>query len=172
MVRDDLTAEIGEGSCVGDPGYVGPRRNADAVEVPVVAEGAAPRLRNQLAALVPWPVVGLDRDDVAVGIEDQPHPRGLSVGGIRRHLDRARTTLNALLKATPDDSETSFLLVEVHLAFLDLARKEKSPEARREHAEAAKTLLDAMTARGQVAGVEEREAARERVDKELASLTP
>ena len=80
------------------------------------------------------------------------------------------TTLDVLVQATPDDAETSFLLVEVHLAFLDLARKEKNPEARREHAEAAKTLLDAMAARGQVAGVEDRVAARRRVDKELAAL--
>ena len=90
----------------------------------------------------------------------------------RGHLERAITVLDPLTKATPGDAETSFRLVVVHIALVDLARKEKRPESRREHLEAARALLDAMAARGQLTGFKDREAAKERVDKELAALKP
>lgn len=88
------------------------------------------------------------------------------------YLERAMAHLEPLSGSSLDNADTSFQLVEVHLAFLDLARKEKNPEARRGHAEAAKTLLDAMATHGQVAGFKDREAAMKRINKELAAMTP
>ncbi|MBK8265146.1 MAG: tetratricopeptide repeat protein [Nannocystis sp.] len=116
----------------------------------------------------------LAQRDLSVSLERLGHVevQAGNFAAARSHLERALTILEPLAKATRDDSRTTFYLVEVHLVHLDLARKEKRPESRREHLEAAKALLDAMSARGQITGIKDHEAAKMRVDKELAALKP
>jgi tetratricopeptide (TPR) repeat protein len=99
----------------------------------------------------------------------EAHARDLAAA--RDHYERAFGLLDPLVKTRPADPETSMQLIELHLLFIDLAREDMHPEAR-EHAEAAQAILDAMAARGQLAGIKEREEAKTRVNEELRALTP
>ena len=64
------------------------------------------------------------------------------------------------------------LIVEAHLALLDVAKKSRDsiPRTAHQHADAANTTLEGMATRGQIQGFSRREEAIKRATRELKLL--
>ncbi len=83
-------------------------------------------------------------------------------------FESALAELRAISEADPGNDLAKFDVVEVHLALLDLARKQRQRSQRLRHAQAAYTLLKPLQARGLVEGIAVRRDMWKQVRNELA----